>query len=73
MPDFSNPASAPDTLLPHTAVTGGPAWKAAADAGWDMTLIADLMRLTVWERLQQHRSALALATTLREAMKKQNA
>ena len=51
----------------------GPAWHEATEAGWDMTLITEAMRLPVWERLQQHRAALALATTLREAMTKQHA
>ena len=52
---------------------GGPAWLEAAEAGWDMTLIAEAMRLPVWERLLQHRAALSLATMLREAMTKQHA
>ena len=72
MPDSSS-ANLPDTLFPHSPATDGPAWRQAAEAGWDMTLVAESMRLTVWERLQQHRSALALATTLREAMTKPNA
>jgi len=63
----------PDTLKPCNPAMDGPAWHEATEAGWDMTLITEAMRLPVWERLQQHRAALALATTLREAMTKHHA
>ncbi|HWB59511.1 MAG TPA: hypothetical protein VG733_08465 [Chthoniobacteraceae bacterium] len=67
----ANPS--PDTLSPHTPVTNGPEWQKAAEAGWDMTLLAESIRMTPWQRIQQHRSALSLATMLRDAMVKSHA
>jgi len=71
--DFSLQDRSGNTLTPCNPATDGPAWREAAEAGWDMSLVAEAMRLPVWERLQQHHAALSLATTLREAMVKQHA
>jgi hypothetical protein len=50
----------------------GPAWRAAEEFGLDMSLVAAALRLSVWERMQQHRSALNLALKLRAAYEEQN-
>ena len=71
--DSSSTTLPPDTLSPHSPATDAPEWRQAAEAGWDMSLVAESMRLTVWQRIQQHRSSLALATMLREAVTKPNA
>lgn len=55
------------TLRPFEPVTGGPAWREAEAAGFDMSLLIASARLTVWERICEHRAALNLATTLRKA------
>lgn len=47
--------------------TVGPAWRAAEDYGLDMSLVADSLRKTAWERIQEHQSALDLALMLRKA------
>jgi len=36
----------------------GPAWRAACDYGWDMSLVEELRRLTPEERLEIHQKAL---------------
>jgi len=50
----------------------GPAWRAAEEFGLDMSLVAAALCLSVWERMQQHRSALNLALKLRAAYEEQN-
>jgi hypothetical protein len=65
--------SAPDIRASDLSGTNGPAWHQAAEAGWDMTLLAESMRLTMWERIQHHRAALSLASMLREAVVNQHA
>jgi hypothetical protein len=47
----------------------GPGWRAAADAGVDMRLLEDSLRLTPWERLEENQRALALVVALEEAGK----
>ena len=32
----------------------GPAWREAANSGWDMRELEDNLRLTPWERLLKH-------------------
>ena len=46
------------------------AWKAAEAYGCDMSLLEDNLRMTPQQRIQAHRSALALAERLRTAMEK---
>jgi len=48
----------------------GPVWKAAEAWGFDMSLIEDNLHLTPAQRIQNHASALSLAETLREAMRR---
>lgn len=55
------------TLRPFEPVTGGPAWREAKAFGYDMSLIVCTARESVWQRICQHRSALNLATMLRNA------
>jgi hypothetical protein len=45
----------------------GPAWRAACDYGFDMSLVEDAMRMTPEQRLEQHQHALNLVLELREA------
>ena len=61
------------TLQPHEPVSGGPAWRDAAEAGFDMSLIVCSLRMPVWERIREHRSALQFATMLRAAHLKTHA
>jgi len=45
----------------------GAAWRAAAEAGVDMSLLEHSLSLTVSERLVEHQRALELAETLQKA------
>jgi hypothetical protein len=45
----------------------GPAWRAAYEAGVDMSLIEANLRKTPWERLLANDAALALIRALEEA------
>lgn len=51
-------------LMPPDA---GPAWRAAAEYGFDMSLIEDTLRLTPEQRLEQHQRALDLVIEVKEA------
>ena len=61
------------TLRPFEPVTGGPAWREAEAAGFDMSLLISSARMSVWERICEHRSAIELATKLRAAYLKTHA
>ena len=61
------------TLRAFEPVTDGPAWREAEAAGFDMSLLVASARMTVWERICEHRSAINLATMLREAYLKTHA
>jgi hypothetical protein len=45
----------------------GPAWRAAYEAGIDMSLIEDALQLTVQQRLEEHQQALNLVFKIRHA------
>ena len=45
----------------------GPAWRAAAKYGFDMSLVEDALRLTPEQRLEQHQRALDLIIEVKEA------
>lgn len=45
----------------------GPAWRAAHDAGHDMSLIESSLELTPWQRMLQHDAVLAFHNELRAA------
>jgi hypothetical protein len=45
----------------------GPAWRAAHEAGHDMSVIESSLELTSWQRMQQHDAALAFHNELRAA------
>ena len=45
----------------------GPAWRAAAAYGFDMSLIEDALQLTPEQRLEQHQRALDLILEVKEA------
>lgn len=45
----------------------GPAWRAAHEAGVDMTLIEDALRLTPEQRLAEHQQVLDFLSSLTEA------
>jgi hypothetical protein len=47
----------------------GPAWKAAIESGFDMSLIELNLELEPWERLLQHDDTLAFAMRLQAAVK----
>ncbi|HEY5297318.1 MAG TPA: hypothetical protein VIK59_05290 [Verrucomicrobiae bacterium] len=51
-------------LMPPDA---GPAWRAAAEYGFDMSLIEDALQLTPEQRLEQHQRALDLILEVKEA------
>ena len=51
--------------------TEGTAWRAAEDYGLDMSLVAESLRLPVWERIQQHQAALDTLLMLRKAYTEQ--
>jgi hypothetical protein len=44
----------------------GPAWRAAMEYGFDMSLVEDALRLTPEQRLEQHQRALNLVLEVRE-------
>ncbi|MEI7731454.1 MAG: hypothetical protein WCO56_17905 [Verrucomicrobiota bacterium] len=70
MPDINKASSKTETM---GALSDGPAWQAAAAAGFDMSLIELNLAKTPWERLQDHDEALAFASLLQEAMQKRDA
>jgi len=45
----------------------GPAWRAAAEYGFDMSLVEDAMRMTPEQRLERHQHALDMILELKEA------
>lgn len=45
----------------------GPAWRAAAEYGFDMSLVEDALRMTPEQRLEQHQRALDMILELKEA------
>ncbi len=45
----------------------GPAWRAAMEYGFDMSLIEDALRMTPEQRLEQHQRALDMILELKEA------
>jgi len=45
----------------------GPAWRAAAEYGFDMSLVEDALRMTPERRLEQHQRALDLVLEVKEA------
>jgi hypothetical protein len=45
----------------------GPAWRAAAEYGFDMSLVEDALQLTPEQRLEQHQRALDLILEVKEA------
>lgn len=45
----------------------GPAWRAAARYGFDMSLVEDALRLTPEQRLEQHQRALDMVLEVKEA------
>ena len=45
----------------------GLAWRAAAEYGFDMSLVEDALRLTPEQRLEQHQHALDTMLELKEA------
>ena len=51
-------------LMPPDA---GPAWRAAAEYGFDMSLVEDALQLTPEQRLEQHQRALDLILEVKEA------
>jgi hypothetical protein len=57
-------------LMPEDA---GPAWRAAAEYGYDMALLEDTLRLTPEERLEQHQRALNTVLMLMEAGERHDA
>jgi hypothetical protein len=48
-------------------VNAGPAWRAACEYGFDMSLVELALSLTPEERLQQHQAALNLILELKGA------
>jgi hypothetical protein len=48
------------------------AWKAAEQAGYDMSLIEGNLRKTPFQRIRAHNRALATALMLRRGMEKRN-
>lgn len=45
----------------------GPAWRAAMDYGFDMSLVEDALKLTPEQRLEQHQRALDTVLAVKEA------
>ncbi len=45
----------------------GPAWRAAVEYGFDMSLVEDALRLTPEQRLEQHQRALDLVLEVKES------
>lgn len=54
-------------LEPCDVDTTVPAWRAAEEAGWDMSLVRDSLRKPAWQRVEDHARALAEAEELRSA------
>ena len=50
----------------------GPAWRAAYEYGFDMSLVEDALRMTPEQRLEQHQHALNLVLEI-EASRERNA
>ena len=50
----------------------GPAWRAACEYGFDMSLVEDALRMTPEQRLEQHQHALNLVLEI-EASRERNA
>ena len=48
----------------------GPAWRAACEYGFDMSLVEDALRLTPEERLEAHQNALNMLLELEQASPK---
>ncbi len=46
----------------------GPAWRAACDYGFDMSLVEDALRRTPEQRLEEHQRALNLVLEIMEAL-----
>ena len=51
-------------LMPPDA---GPAWRAAAKYGFDMSLVEDALRMNPEQRLEQHQNALDMILEVKEA------
>ena len=51
----------------------GPNWRAAHEAGVDMALLEEMLRMTPAERLRRHQRALELVLRLQGAAVKKNA
>ena len=47
----------------------GPAWRAACDYGFDMSLVEENLRLTPEQRIERHQSALNLVLQIEAARK----
>jgi len=45
----------------------GPAWRAAVEYGFDMSLVEEALRMTPEQRLEQHQLALDMILELKEA------
>jgi hypothetical protein len=45
----------------------GPAWRAAVEYGFDMSLVEEALRMTPEQRLEQHQRALDTILELKEA------
>jgi hypothetical protein len=45
----------------------GPAWRAACDYGFDMSLVEDSLRMTLEERIEEHQRALDLLLEIEAA------
>jgi len=72
MPTPGQPeASAPRIADDPPELPKGPAWLAAEACGIDRSQVAHALRQTVWERIQEHRSALSFALTLQQACHEQ--
>lgn len=50
----------------------GPAWRAAEEYGFDMSLLEESLRRTPAERIRIHSRALAIAEILRKGMRKKH-
>lgn len=47
----------------------GPAWRAACEYGFDMSLVEDALRMTPEERLEEHQHALNMILEIESARK----
>ena len=45
----------------------GPAWRAASEYGFDMSLVEDALQLTPEQRLEQHQRTLDMVLEVKEA------